>query len=446
MVLVLRLCFVLILVCLTKCEDAPPQAAHPSASDPSGLHNVTHQTEKKFSETVLSMLDHFKQPDPVGLPGAPIPDPMDIPNMKHSFSVGKMTFFNVKLYGLKNFRIDHINADLSAMKVEAALTIEKLDVIGNYTLSAFFSKSKGPFTVVLTKVYVVAIASLEVERKGQLEAQEMDMDIKFKDISMDFKGLGFFANMFQGVMNSVGTFVFDSIKPFVLKEANTNIRNDVNKEVKKLPQRFPNSISPFDQLIAELRRKVRDKGFDPYKVQDYNSSAGVFDIYLTHTWLYGVASFHRTKDIKFELRNKTAHMLVEVGTQRLMGTTNWDISFVAGMLSRAGTASFTVEYIRVQANASQSLDTSQHPNLDDIQVELGNIQVRFDGLGTVDYVIELAVNVIPNLLRYQIMDALEKPIRLKIQEALDQVNVERIIKENAKKLDSGKGLEGLEFL
>lgn len=150
-----------------------------------------------------------------------------------------------------------------------------------------------------------------------------------------------------GVMNSVGTFVFDSIKPFVLKEANTNIRNDVNKEVRKFPQKFPNSISPLDQLVAELRREVRDKHFDPYKVQDYNSSAGIFDIYLTHTWLYGLASFHRTRDIKFELRNKTVHMLVEVGTQRLMGTTNWDISFIAGMVSRAGTASFTVEYIRV---------------------------------------------------------------------------------------------------
>lgn len=148
-------------------------------------------------------------------------------------------------------------------------------------------------------------------------------------------------------MNSVGTFVFDSIKPFVLKEANTNIRNDVNKEVRKFPQKFPNSISPLDQLVAELRREVRDKHFDPYKVQDYNSSAGIFDIYLTHTWLYGLASFHRTRDIKFELRNKTVHMLVEVGTQRLMGTTNWDISFIAGMVSRAGTASFTVEYIRV---------------------------------------------------------------------------------------------------
>lgn len=195
----------------TLSKDASPQAADLLEPNISDLQNVTHQTEKKFSETVLAMLKHFKQPDPVGLPGAPIPDPMDIPNMKHSFSVGKMTFFNVKLYGLKNFRIDHINADLSAMKVEAALTIEKLDVKGNYTLSALFSRSKGPFTVVLTKVYVVAVASLEVERNGQLEAQEMDMDIKFKDISMDFKGLGFFANMFQGKFQYIYIYIWKII-------------------------------------------------------------------------------------------------------------------------------------------------------------------------------------------------------------------------------------------
>lgn len=39
------------------------------------------------------------------------------------------------------------------------------------------------------------------------------------------------------------------------------------------------------------------------------------------------------------------------------------------------------------------------------------------------------MNIIPNLLRYQIMDALENPARAKIQEAMNQINVEKIIKE-----------------
>lgn len=72
---------------------------------------------------------------------------------------------------------------------------------------------------------------------------------------------------------------------------------------------------------------------------------------------------------------------------------------------------------------------------------MGNIQIRFDGLGTVDYAIELGVNILPNLLRYQIMDALEKPIRLKVQEALNGINVEQLLKENANMLDNMDSME-----
>ncbi|XP_023024655.2 uncharacterized protein [Leptinotarsa decemlineata] len=434
------LCFLCVLFAAGKSDGTPPQLAADNAGE------ITQQSEKKLSETVLKILEHYKQPDPIGLPGAPIPDPMDIPDMKQSFSVGRMNFKNVKLYGLKKFRIDNVVVDITQMKVQAALTIDVLDVLGNYTLSTWLSKAHGPFTVNLKKVRVVAVASLKVEVNGMLEAQAMEMDIQFKEIAMNFEGLGFFASMFQGVMNSVGTFVFDSIKPFVLGEANTNMRSDINKELRKFPKKFPNSISPFDQLICEVRKKVISMNYDPYHVPDYNNSVGLLDIYLTHTWLYGLSSFHRTKDIIFELRNKTVHMLVQVGTGTLEGTSNWEVSLIAGMVSQVGTVSFSVNYIRVQINASQSMDTSKPPALDDIQVELGNIQIRFDGLGTIDYAVEFGVNVLPNLLRYQILDALEKPLKLKIQEALDQVNIERLIVDNADKLDNANALEDLQFL
>lgn len=303
--------------------------------------------EKKLSEYVLTILEHYKQNDPVGVPGVPIPDPMDIPPLAHSFSIGRMNFKNVKLHGLKKFRIDHVNADLAAMKVEAALKIDQLQVFGNYTLSTWLSSAKGPFTSNLTKVYVKAIATLEIQRNGQLEAADMNMDITFKDIKMDFKGLGFFASVMQNVMNSVGTFVFDSIKPFILAEANTNIRKDVNEKVRQFPQKFPNSITPLDQLIAEVRKKVRNAGYDPYFVNDYNNSVGIFDIYLTNTWVYGISSFHRTKNIILEINNHTVHALVEVGTQKMLGTSHWEILLPAGIMSRAGTVAFSVEYIRV---------------------------------------------------------------------------------------------------
>ncbi|XP_060529036.1 uncharacterized protein LOC132703664 isoform X2 [Cylas formicarius] len=410
---------------------------------PPNIRNQNLEAEKKLSEYVNVIIEHYKQTEPVGIPGAPIPDPLSIPPMNQSFSIGRMNFKDVELYGLKKFKIDHVVADVAAMKVEAALVIDKLDIVGNYTLNTWFSSAKGNFTVKLTHVFIKAMATLEVQRNGSLEAQAIDMDITFKEMAMDFKGLGFFASMFQGVVNSVGSFMFDSIKPFILSEANSNVRNDINKQVSKLPQKFPNSISPFDELVAEARKKVRALGYDPFKIADYNNSVGVFDVYLMHTWLYGLSSFHRTKDIVFEIRNNTVHALLEVGTQKLLGTTHWEISLITELLTRVGTASFSVEYIGVQINASQAMDTRKPPSLDDIQLELGNIQMRFDGLGTADYLIEFGVNVLPNLIRYQIMDAIERPIKLKIQEELDKINVEEFIRTNSEKLDDPNALADL---
>ncbi|KAF2883584.1 hypothetical protein ILUMI_22579 [Ignelater luminosus] len=406
------------------------------ATDPTlDEQQILKAGEKKISEHVLAVLEHYKQKDPVGIPGAPVPDPLDIPPLSHSFSIGKMNFENVKLYGLSKFRIIYIRADLAAMQVDAGLQIDTLNVFGNYTLSTWLSKSQGPFTVQLTDVFVEAQAKLEIQREGQLEAQEMNMDITFKNIAMNFERLGFFASVFQGVINSVGTFIFDSIKPFILSEVNTNMRNDVNKQISALPQRFPNSISPFDQLVGEARHKVRENKFDPFKMDDYNYTAGIFGIQMTHTWLTGLSSFHRVGNMTFEIRNNTIYLHMQVGTQKLQGTTHWEVAIVGGMMSRAGTASFSVEYLKVEIALSQTMDTRNPPQLDDIQLELGNIQIRCNGAGTLDYLIEFAVNVVPNLLRYQIMDAVESPLKKRIQETLNTVNVEQVIHENLPKLD-----------
>lgn len=56
--------------------------------------------------------------------------------------------------------------------------------------------------------------------------------------------------------------------------------------------------------------------------------------------------------------------------------------------------------------------------------------MRSDGAGTLDYCFEFLINVLPNLLRYQIMDALENPVKVKIQDEMDKINVEKLIKNN----------------
>lgn len=58
-----------------------------------------------------------------------------------------------------------------------------------------------------------------------------------------------------------------------------------------------------------------------------------------------------------------------------------------------------------------------------------------DGAGTMDYVIELVVNVLPNVLRYQIVDALENPIKQRVQATLDEIDVEKLVEEHLPMVD-----------
>ncbi|XP_032517055.2 uncharacterized protein LOC116769936 [Danaus plexippus] len=408
------------------------------------LQDVTTTTEsqlakgeEKMSEYILKVLEHFKQPNPVGLPGAKVPDPHKVPDMKHSVSIGTLYFKNTSVYGISKFRILNINAEIGAMEVHAALAIDKLQAKGNYTMSTWLNRVQGPYTVDITGIKVMAKANLGVERDGKLRAQDIKIDISFSTISMNFENAGFFGGMLQGIVNSIGTFLFDSIKPYVLKEAYTKAREEINKKLDEVAGdvQFPNSISPLDKVIADLRKKVRQINMDPYQINDYNSTVSIFTVSLTHTWITGISSFQRVGNITLKLENNTVIADFEIGTQRLEGTTQWDVSAISGLLSRAGIATFSVEYISGRMILAQPLDTRKKPEFRDLDLDVGNIQVRFDGAGTFDYVVEFAVNILPNLLRYQIVDALEGPIIEKIQQELNKINVEEMIKQELPKVD-----------
>lgn len=317
------------------------------------------------------------------------------------------------------------------------MSIDTLQARGNYTMSTWLNRAQGPFTVDVTGLLINAKAALGVERDGKLRAQGITIDLAFSTIAVNFENLGFFGGMFQGIINSIGTFLFDSIKPYILKEAYTKVRAEINNKLDEMAGdiQFPNSISPLDMVIADVRKKVRDTGMDPYKIKDYNTTVSVFTVALAHTWVTGISSFQRVGNITLKMENNTVIADFEIGTQKLEGTTQWDISAISGLMSRAGTASFSVEYIIGRIILGQPMDTRKKPEFRDLDLEVGNIQVRCHGAGTLDYVIEFAVNVLPNLLRYQIMDAIEGPVKEKMQLELNKINVEELIRQKLPQMD-----------
>uniref|UniRef100_A0A224XDJ0 Putative hemolymph juvenile hormone binding protein n=1 Tax=Panstrongylus lignarius TaxID=156445 RepID=A0A224XDJ0_9HEMI len=353
-----------------------------------------------ISNQVREIIEHYKQVEPVGLPGAPIPDPLPIPDLKHSRPIATLILKNATMNGLSKFKVEQLYSNLASMQVEVALKYTKLEVLGNYTLSTWVTRSAGGFNVTLTQVYLEGVASLEVARQGNLEATDIILDISVKDIALDFKNLGFLGAVFQGMINTVGTFVFDSIKPFILSEVNTNMRNDINKGLRTLKQTFPNSMPPIDLALAAARKLVREYGYDPYRIEDYKYNPGIISVELSNVFVSGLASFYRLGNLTISVSNNSLLLGVHLSTRRLHGSCSWELS-LGGFLSNYGSASFSVEYLEVKTKINQSLNVRHSPNLNELQLSLGNIQLRMNGLGTLDYILELLSNVVPNLLRYQ---------------------------------------------
>lgn len=218
--------------------------------------NDGHELEnKKVAENhvtmqILQLIEHYKKEDPIGLPVVPIPDPLKVPDLKKSVSLTTLSLMNSSVYGISQFRIKHFKTNLKEMKVDCGIQIDVLYMIGNYTLSAFFSKSNGPYSITLKGVYVNGNATVGVEKDGKLKSQDIKIDVVFTDMQMSFQNLGMMGSIFQSIANSASNQIFDTVKPFILTEAYTKIKEEIDSNLKQYTGEYtlPNSISPVDAV------------------------------------------------------------------------------------------------------------------------------------------------------------------------------------------------------
>jgi len=421
-------------VTTTSTEVIPTTTVTESANNTMPVEVV----KDKLSEQIRKILKHFQRPDPVGFPGAPIPDPLSIPPMNKDFGMAFMTFKNMTVHGLSKFKVEQVNTDLKNMKVYVLLKIKRMYVLGNYTLRSWLSRpAAGPFNVTLIDVDAAAEAALEPDEDGVLQATDTEMDMQFKDCELDFKNLGFAASMLQGVISTMGSVLFEGIKPFIINEVNTNLRTDVNAQVKAITSKLPKMTVPVpDMAVAEGRSYVRRMGFDPYHIADRHIKEGPFNFTITELTVAGLSNFQRVGDIGLQVRGPVLQLAVHVITGSVKGSLRWSYQLnLTKTFGRTGVSNFTVDHIQVRALVNQTLDIRNKPVLEKLDIEVGKIEVQMDRKEPLDYVIEIAINSLPSLLRHIIVDALEEPIKMKVQTILDDVKVEKLVEDRLPELD-----------
>lgn len=90
-----------------------------------------------------------------------------------------------------------------------------------------------------------------------------------------------------------------------------------------------------------------------------------------------------------------------------------------------------MEHVQFEATIHQHVDSRKPPQLQDLEIETGPIRIRMDGRGNFDYLVEMVVKILPKMLRYTIIDALEEPLKQKVQsELLDKISVDKVVEEN----------------
>lgn len=325
------------------------------------------------------------------------------------------------------------------------LKIKRMYVLGNYTLNSWIMRpAAGPFNVTLMDVDAEAAAALEPDDDGNLQATETDMDMRFKDCELDFKNLGFTASLFQGILSSVGSVMFEGIKPFIVTEVSTNLRADVNAQVKAITSKLPKLSVPVPDLaVAEGRSYVRRMGYDPYRVADQWVKQGPFNLTVEELTVHGLSNFRRVGDIGLQVRGPVLQIAVHVITGQVTGTLRWRYRLdLASVYAQSGVSNFTVDHVQVRAIVNQSLDIREKPVLDELQIEVGRMTVIMDRKEPLGYVFEVAVNSFPTVLRHMIVDALEEPIRYKVQTLLDEVQLEKMVEERLPELDRFEGENG----
>jgi len=315
-------------------------------------------------------------------------------------------------------------------------------VLGNYTLRSWLTQpAAGPFNVTLIEVEAAAEAALEPDADGNLQATETEMDMQFKDCELDFKNLGFAASMMQGVISSMGSVLFEGIKPFIINEVNTNLRTDVNAQVKAITSKLPKMTVPVPDLaVAEGRKYVRRMGYDPYHITDRHIGEGPLNFTITELTVSGLSNFQRVGDVGLQVRGPVLQMSLHVITGKVNGSLRWNYRLgLSTTIGRTGVSNFTVDHIQVRALVNQTLDIRNKPVLDKLDIEVGKIEVHMDRKEPLDFVIEIAVNSLPSLLRHIIVDALEEPIKMKAQTILDEVQVEKMVEDRLPELDQMVG-------
>lgn len=207
---------------------------------------------------------------------------------------------------------------------------------------------------------------------------------------------------------------------------------EINRRLEFFPKIPPlTKISPLDLAVMEGRKFVKSR-YEPYvidKVFDFDNP--FLSINVGPVSIQGLSKFAHVGNISLDMVNQTVDLRIRIITSKLLGNCKWYYDIGKVGVTRHGQSNFSISHLQFEARVRQPVDSRKPPVLEELEIETGPIYVKMDGRGSFDYIVEMVVKLLPKMLRHMIIDALEEPIKQKIQtDVLDRISVERVYEEN----------------
>lgn len=294
---------------------------------------------------------------------------------------------------------------------------------GSYQCTWSLINCSGIFSLSVKNARWHCNGELKITESGSLAVSKIELDLKHRD---DMKIYIQDGGLIGHFLNNFGDVIFESMKSYILQVINKNAENFLNEQFKKLKIMLPNSIPPLDIFTFEARKLVKSSMYDPFRIPDYQYANNILLFEIKRTLVYGASTFYRTGNIKAILRNHTIQAIVNFGTDRIRGDSEWELGLL-GVYTKFGKATFFVDYVNVAVNVTQPLDLTKKPKIADMNIQLGNLQLTMDTYGIVEYVLEFVVNLVVNWLRNQIVQLLGTQITSQVEEILSRVDLEEVI-------------------
>jgi len=416
--------------------------------------DVQASSDSPLSDSLTSAMLQLKKEIPAGIPDLDIPpmDPHPLPEMKESLKteVADITISaeNVVVSGLSTFDLRSVTVGDDDGSLEMELAFPALEIAGDYSMSGAilgfpFEGAMGAADAAVMDVAAFCRGAWEKAVDGGFVLKDLKTHFRIGSRLLQLQRFPAVDDIIEAVLKELADAAFAKYEPVIADHFNEMLMKGLGAALKlgnelkvyELPvnkvYEAGNANEFLDHMIAQARPAIASK--DPLTLPDatkgfekkilgirVHGEAAIYDGFLA-----GIQTIHRTGDAEMTQSPDMTKLVISanLGMSNLHGHYRMHAKFMN--LGPTGEVSLKVSMVSCQLRVSVDLSSGKpQATLEHFDINyIGKIDLYFDGLGPLDWLINPLGGWIINLVKHKIADAVEGPLRQIISSKMGDIDI-----------------------